>query len=360
ALAACGEKEPKPAAQPQVENHSVVVFPAGSAQVASIVSVPIEPRREAVIRFNGRLVWNEDRTVRVFAPFAGRVTAIAVRPGDRIAAGQSLATVSAPELGLAQAEARKAEQDFLLAQKNRARIEELHAAGIAPAKDLQAALAEEARAASERSRTQAKLRAYGGAPADVNQAFVLRSPLSGVVVERQLNPGQELRPDAAPPTGLFVISDPSRLWFVLDVSDKDLGAVRPGVEVSLSTAALGDERVAGRITHVADVVDPQTRTIKVRGTIANAERRLKAEMFVTGEIRVPAGIGLLVPGKAVYLRGEQYFVFVEAGNGRFERRAVRLGAASNGYSLILEGIGANDKVVTDGSLLLERVLASKD
>ena len=288
------------------------------------------------------------------------MTSIAVRAGDAVKAGQVLAVLSAPELGSAQAEARRAEQDFLLAQKNRARIEELQAAGVAPAKDLQAALAEEARAASERARTQAKLRAYGGAAADVNQAFVLRSPLSGVVVERQLNPSQELRPDAAPQGGIFVISDPSRLWFVLDVSDKDLGAVRPGVEVSLSSAALGDERVAGRITYVADVVDPQTRTIKVRGTIANAGRKLKAEMFVTGEIRVPAGIGLLVPGKAVYLRGEQYFVFVDAGNGRFERRAVRLGAASNGYSLILEGIGANDKVVTDGSLLLERVLASKD
>src|SRR5467141_3615538 len=285
---------------------------------------------------------------------------IAVRAGDLVKAGQVLAVLSAPEFGSAQAEARKAEQDFLLAQKNRTRIEELHTAGVAPAKDLHVAMAEEARAASERSRTQAKLRAYGAAADSVNQAFVLRSPLSGVVVERQLNPGQELRPDAAPPTGLFVISDPSQLWFVLDVSDKDLGAVRPGVEVNLSTAALGDERVAGRITHVADVVDPQTRTIKVRGTVANAERRLKAEMFVTGEIRAPAGIGLLVPGKAVYLRGEQYFVFVDAGNGRFERRAVRLGAASNGYSLILEGIGANDQVVTDGSLLLERVLASKD
>src|SRR5882762_3764511 len=236
----------------------------------------------------------------------------------------------------------------------------IHTASAEPAKDLHVAMAEEARAASERARTQAKLRAYGGAAADVNQAFLLRSPLSGVVVERQLNPSQELRPDAAPQGGIFVISDPSRLWFVLDVSDRDLGTVRPGIEVSLSTAALGEERVAGRITYVADVVDPQTRTIKARGTLANTERRLKAEMFVTGEIRVPAGLGLLVPGKAVYLRGEQYFVFVDAGNGRFERRAVRLGAASNGYALILEGIGANDKVVTDGSLLLERVLASKD
>ena len=96
------------------------------------------------------------------------------------------------------------------------------------------------------------------------------------------------RPDASPPSGLFVVSDPSRLWFVLDVSEKDLNAVRRGAEVRLATGALGDERAHGGITHVADVVDPQTRTVKVRGTVKNSERRLKAEMFVTAEIKVPA------------------------------------------------------------------------
>src|SRR6266850_1736176 len=144
------------------------------------------------------------------------------------------------------------------------------------------------------------------------------------------------------------------------VSEKDLDAVRPGAEVRLATGASGDERAHGRITHVADVVDPQTRTIKVRGTVKNSERRLKAEMFVSAEIKVPAGIGLLIPAKAVYLRGEQYFVFVEAGPGTFVRKAVRLAPATDGTSLVLEGISATDKVVTDGNLLLERVLASKD
>src|SRR5205807_5550776 len=358
-LAGCNQATEKVAVPPPRVDKNAVIFEPASPQLSSIQTASVEPQHEAVLRVNGRLVWDEDRTARVYTPFAGKVLSIAVRPGDKVKVGQVLAVLSAPELGSAQAEARKAEQDFLLAQKNRARIEELHAAGVAPAKDLQAAQAEEARAASERARTQAKLRAYGGAADSVNQAFVLRSPLSGVVVERQLNPSQELRPDAAPQGGIFVISDPSHLWFVLDLSDKDLGAVRPGMEVSLSTAALGDERVVGRITHVADVVDPQTRTIKVRGTVANAERRLKAEMFVTGEIRAPAGIGLLVPGNAVYLRGEQYFVFVDAGNGRFERRAVRLGAASNGYSLVLEGLGANHKVLPEGRLLLEHGLGAE-
>jgi len=359
-LAGCNQAAEKLAVPPPRVDKNAVIFEPTSPQLGSIHTASAEPHREAVLRFNGRLVWDEDRTARVFTPLAGKVTSIAVRAGDAVKAGQVLAVLSAPELGSAQAEARRAEQDFLLAQKNRARIEELQAAGVAPAKDLQAALAEEARAASERARTQAKLRAYGGAAADVNQALLLRSPLSGVIVERQLNPGQELRPDASPPGGLFVVSDPSRLWFVLDVSEKDLNAVRLGAEVRLATGASGDERAYGRITHVADVVDPQTRTVKVRGTVKNSERRLKAEMFVTAEIKVPAGIGLLIPGKAVYLRGEQYFVFVEAGPGTFVRKAVRVGPPTDGYALVLEGISATEKVVTDGNLLLERVLASKD
>src|SRR5262249_23502601 len=97
-LVACGEKEKESGPQYTVEQHSIVVFAPNSPQIASLTSVPIEPRRDMVLRFNGRLVWNEDRTVRVFAPFAGRVTEIAVRPGDRVKAGQKLAVLAAPEL----------------------------------------------------------------------------------------------------------------------------------------------------------------------------------------------------------------------------------------------------------------------
>src|SRR5919201_2493716 len=161
ALGACDPKEKE--AQPQftVEQHSVVIFAPGNPQASSITSVPIEPRRDMVVRFNGRLVWNEERTVRVFAPFAGSVSSIAVRPGDRVKAGQTLAVIAAPELGVAQAEARKAEGDYALAQKNLARVQELFNAGVAPAKDLQAAQADLARSAAERQRTAAKLKLYG-------------------------------------------------------------------------------------------------------------------------------------------------------------------------------------------------------
>jgi cobalt-zinc-cadmium efflux system membrane fusion protein len=288
------------------------------------------------------------------------VTEIAVRPGDRVRARATLAVLAAPELGVAQSEARKAEQDHSLAQKNLARIEELANAGVAPAKDLQQAQADLARAQAERTRTVEKLKLYGKADT-VDQTLHLRTPIDGVVVERNLNPGQEIRPDNQGDKALFVVSDPTQLWFMLDVAEKDIGVVKTGTPVSLYATSLGDDAVVGRVVHVADLVDPQTRSVKVRGVVDSTDERLKAEMYVVAKIRVPAQTGFLVPGRAIYLRGEQYYAFVDAGNGRYERRALRPGGtAGDDRQVVLEGLKADDKVVVEGSLLLERILASKD
>jgi len=360
-LCACSDTTQKAVApQPRVEGQAVTFAP-GSPQVAALTSEQIEPRREARLRFNGRLIWDENRTVRVFSPFSGRVQSIAVQLGETVRAGRTLATMSAPEFGVAQSEARKAEQDDLLARRSLARIEELYAAGVSPAKDLQAAQADAARAAAERARTQARLKVYGSAAAAVDQHFTLAAPIAGVVVERNLNVGQELRSDTQPDRGLFVISDPAHLWFMLDVSEGDLYAVKAGEQVQIGATMLGDELMTGRITNVADFVDPSTRTVKVRGVIDNPGRRVKAEMFVTAEVNVPASLGFIVPAKAVYLRGEQNYAFVDEGNGRYVRKPVRLGPAMrDGRLVVLEGLAANEKVVVEGSLLLERLVASKD
>jgi cobalt-zinc-cadmium efflux system membrane fusion protein len=359
-LSACTDPaEKSTVAQPRVEGQAVI-FPSGSPQTATLVSETIQQRREAVLRFNGRLVWDENRTVRVFSPFGGRVQSIAVQLGQAVRPGQALAYIEAPDFGSAQAEARKAEQDDALAQKTLARVTELTEAGVAPAKDLQAAQADAARAAAERSRTRARLKLYGKVAGAVDQRLTLATPIAGVVVERNVNAGQELRADAQGDKGLFVVSDPTRLWFMLDVAEADAGAVKPGAEVQIGATMLGEDTVTGKITHIADFVDPQTRTVKVRGTLENPARRVKAEMFVTAELKVPSVRGFIVPTQAVYLRGEQSYVFVDAGDGRYVRKPVRLGPTVNGHQVVLEGLAAEEKVVVDGSLLLESLLASKD
>lgn len=359
-LSACNEPAQKSAVpQPRIEGQTVI-FPAGSPQTAALLSEKIEPRREAVLRFNGRLVWDEDRTVRVFSPLGGRVRSISVRLGQEVRAGQTLAVIEAPELGTAQSDARKSEQDDVLAQKNLARVTELLEAGVAPAKDLQAAQAEAGRAAGERARTVARLKLYGNVSGAVDQRFALAAPIAGVVVERNVNPGQEVRPDSQSDKGLFVVSDPTRLWFVLDVAEADVGAVKAGAEVRIGATMLGEDIITGRIANIADFVDPQSRTVKVRGSIENPGRRVKAEMFVTAELKVPSARGFLVPTKAVYLRGEQNYVFVDAGDGRYMRKPVKLGPTSNGHQVVLEGLAADERVVYEGNLLLERLVAARD
>jgi len=359
-LVACNEPAQKSVVpQPRVEGQTVI-FPAGSPQTAALLTEKVEPRREALLRFNGRLVWDEDRTVRVFSPLGGRVRSISAGLGQTVRAGQTLAVIEAPDLGTAQSEARKAEQDDALAQKNLARVTELLEAGVAPAKDLQAAQAEAGRAAGERARTVARLKLYGNVAGAVDQRFALAAPIAGVVVERNVNPGQEVRPDSQSDKGLFVVSDPTRLWFVLDVAEADIGWVKVGAEVRIGATMLGEDTLTGKVANVADFVDPQSRTVKVRGSIDNPGRRVKAEMFVTAEMKVPSSRGFVVPTKAVYLRGEQTYVFVDAGDGRYVRKPVKLGPTTNGHQVVMEGLAADEKVVVDGSLLLERLLASKD
>jgi len=191
----------------------------------------------------------------------------------------------------------------------------------------------------------------------IDQRFPLRCPIAGVVVERNLNPGQELRPDASPEKPYFVVSDPSQLWFLLDVAEANIGAVRPGIEVMIAATPLGEARVRGRIAHVAELVDPQTRTVKAQGTINNTDQRLKAEMFITADLKIPSAPGLLVPTSAVYLRGDRNYVFVDAGDARYVRKLVKIGPRDNDRQLVLEGLEPTDRVVVYGSLLLEKILS---
>ncbi len=355
----CSEPAGEVKAPQATISEDTVEFPAGSNQLASIVTAEVKPRGDSLVRLNGRIVWDEERTVRVLPPLAGRVLSVAVRAGDAVRPGQSLALVSAPDLGQSQADARKAEQDRAQAQRSLARLEELHGAGVAPAKDLQAAQADLARADAEQARTAARLAMYGASAGAIDQRFALRTPIAGVVVERNLSVGQELRPDQALERAPFVISDPAHLWFVLDVAEADVGVLKAGAKVVLRSPLLGEESATGTVVHVADAVDPQTRTVKARGTVENRDRRLKAEMFVTAELKVASAPGLVVPANAVYLRGDRNFVFAQTGAGRFTRKAVRLGTAFNGSQVVLDGLGADEKVVVDGALLLQRMLAGR-
>jgi cobalt-zinc-cadmium efflux system membrane fusion protein len=356
--AGCGQEAPKAhAPAPQLEDGRVVFAP-GSPQLASITTAEVKPGQPIVVRLPGRLVWNEERTVRVYPAFGGRVLKILAAPGDAVRAGQPLAQLASPDFGTAQVDARKATVDLALADKNLERVRELVANGVAPRKELNAAEAEHARARAEAARAMERVRLYGGGDG-VDSTLLLRSPIAGTVVERNLNPGQELRPDAAGAgaPALFVITDPTSLWVQLDATERELPVLKKGETIELTTPAYPDRAFAAQIVSIADFVDAATRTVKVRGVVPNPERTLKGDMYVSGAVRTDVAPPLQAPVKAVFLIGEHYYAFVEEAPGRFRRVKIKTSGEADGQVGVAAGLEAGQRVVVDGSLFLQRIHA---
>lgn len=357
ALSACSKDEANPAPEEPKVQGEAVSFPASMKSLTGISTEVVQQGANLTLTLPGRLGWNEDRTVRVYSPFAGRVSAILVQPGKTVTAGQALAQLQSADFGSAQAEARKASADAALAKQNLARQKELYEAGVTARKDYEQSQADAARAGAELERTTARLKVYGAGAASVDQTFALKSPIAGLVVEKNINPGMEFRPDQAS-TPLFVVTDPSQLWATLDANEVDLGRFKPGNEVKLTSTAYPDEVFKGKVIQTADFIDPTARTVKVKVAVPNTDRRLKAEMFVTAALQLDAMKGLVVPSKAVFLQGVKQFVFVKTGERQYLRRAVKVGTQFGQSTEIVEGLKANEMVVVEGNLYLQDILQS--
>jgi cobalt-zinc-cadmium efflux system membrane fusion protein len=343
---------------PKVKGNTVTL-PDRSPQIASLTLETAQLRKYAVSHLTGRMVWNENATVRIFSPVAGRVHAVPAKLGQIVAAGEALARILSPELGQAQADVRKANADFLLADRNLQRLHDLFEHGAAARKDVESAESTYAGAQSEKERALVRLQFLGGSNDVIDQMYSLRAPLGGIVVEKNINPGQEVRPDQmlanAPQlfAPLFVISDPSRLWALFDVTELDIAGLKPGQKVEIRTRAFPGHVFAGRVETIGDSLDSATRTMKARAAVVNPDRLLKAEMYVSVDVIGEAQAGVDIPAKAVFLRNGQHFVFVENAPGRYERRAVKKGDENDGIISILDGLQPGQRVVTDGCLLLE-------
>ena len=178
-----------------------------------------------------------------------------------------------------------------------------------------------------------------------------------MVVEKAINPGQELRPDQPGPP-LFVVTDPTRLWVQLDAGESDLKNLKIGTMLVVTTNQYPDDTFAGELRQVADFIDPVARTLKLRGTVPNADRRLKAEMFVGARIRVAGGENPTIIEKAVFLDGLRRFVFVKTAAGAFTRRSVRVGPSFGESVPVLAGLTEGEEVVLAGALYLQQMLVA--
>lgn len=332
-----------------------VVFAANSPQLANLKIEPvIEITASTTSPLNGKITFDENYTSRISSPILGRALSIKAQIGDKVKAGQVLMTIDSPELGSALADARKAYADLQLKNKAFERNSLLLAGGVIARKDLETSQSDLAQAIAEEQRANARLKNLG-AQRNADESFMLRAPIAGVVVDRQVNPSSEVRPDA--PAPLFIITNPEHLWASIDLPERDLAKVVPGQKLAIQVDAYPDEIFSGNIDSIGVMVDPATRRINVRCTV-QSRGKLKPEMYAqisplnTQNIKV-----IRLANTALITEGLYSYVFVEVSPNHFKKRRVSLNSQEREFATVKTGLSVGERVITSGAFLLNSELA---
>jgi cobalt-zinc-cadmium efflux system membrane fusion protein len=351
-----------------------------TAQSHGIEMEIVEPQSIAgTIVATGKILVPEDRMANIGPVHEGRLLRLYAGQGSIVRKGQKLADLESADIDEAEANYLKALADFDSARRTSAaevkfaqatydRTKMLYEKSITAGKNLQQAEhdLEMAKAAAASTAAQAKaaltsarrhLLILGLKDGDIDAlanksslaaVFSLTAPISGIVIERNGTIGATVGSDA----NVFKIIDISSVWIDGNVFEKDLDRVRRGQEVKVSVPAFPGVNFSGRVILISSVVDPETRTVKVRTEVPNPDGRLKPDMFANVQIITDLHrTAISIPQSAVLDDGGKSVVFVAEGNG-YAKREVHEGIQGNGRVEIIEGLQAGDKVVVKGNYLL--------
>jgi membrane fusion protein, heavy metal efflux system len=322
-----------------------------------VIAMAEKKRLPGAISATGKVEANADRMAHVSPRISGKVVGVKASLGDSVSAGQTLATLDSVELGEAINHYQQAKTKLALAQSNMDRIKVLVEKKIAARKEILQAETEFKTAQAELHADSERLSLYGLSVSEIkgsghkNPLLPVRSPFGGVITEKHAIVGELSDPSKS----LYTVADLSSVWIMVDVNEKDLAKVKRGQAARVAVGAFPDLKLKGRVTYIADVVDPTTRTVKARVEVANPGRKLKPEMFATVELALAADAPpvLAVPEEALQELDGKKVVFVAGNDGEFEAREVQLGRSAGGMVEIVSGLDVGDKYAAKGAFILK-------
>jgi cobalt-zinc-cadmium efflux system membrane fusion protein len=331
-------------------------------QAARLEIAPVQKRLVSdTIVTSGRVSFDDLHVSHVFSPVTGKVSKISAKTGQRVKKGDPLVYIDSPDVGVASAELNEAIADEAAARHEFDRQSELYASHAGSRREYEAAQDAYAKARAELERTRQKTRLLRGNPGDaVSQNFVLRAPIEGEVLVRNVTPGMEVQGQYGGGASgeLFTIGELDPIWLLSEVYEVDMPRVKPNAHVEAQLVAYPGKQFVGQVDWISQMLDPATRTARVRAVVPNSNRELKPEMYATVTISVPGESTLAVPRGAVLHFGETTLVFVQLstapdGRLRFERRPVTVDEDISGdFMPVLHGLAEGDQVVTSGAILL--------
>jgi len=357
-LAACGGSRSQPQADevgkaaPAIVRHgNEITIPQASPLRSSLQTAAVEEQLvERPIVVPGVIEADLAKLIKVVPPVSGRIVELNKQLGDPVNKGDALFVIDSADLALAFSDARKAQVALALAQRNLERQEDLAQAEIAARKDLEQAESDHAQALSEVERTKSRLSQLGSVLGNGDgRQYTLRSPIGGRVIELGGARGGFWNDTNAP---IMTVADLSTVWVTAGVRERDLASVFVGQAATITLDAYEGESLAGKVRYVGEVLEPDTRTVKVRIALANPAGRYRPGMFAKVLFSGPAHKAVVVPAAALVQSGFNTRVFVETSAWSFQPRVVKAGAQMGDRVEVVEGLKPGERVVVKDGVLL--------
>lgn len=309
----------------------------------------------------GKILANDNRLTHLSSRVPGRIVAVYANLGDHVKTGDRLLLLDSPELGTAQLEHRKAYTRLSLAEKSLERANLLLERKVIGTAEYQRREAEYQNALADAEQSDEHLHMLGMTEQDISRLrsgtlphaqvaqVPLRASLSGEVIQRNATVGEVVDPSKI----LFTVADLSTVWVRADFPEQQAALLKVGLPIQVKVQAYPETTFTGRVTYVAAVVDPNTRTVMVRSDVPNPDGRLRPEMFADVTLVTDERPVLAVPRQAIQQEGAHTVVFVVRGPRIFERRIITVGPNAGGYAAVMTGLQDGEEVVTEGSYALK-------
>jgi membrane fusion protein, heavy metal efflux system len=332
------------AAETQPAPDGVVQVPEASWQFIQVERLAAQ-ENAAVLRAPARIAFRDGAVSKLGAPLAGRVERVHVRTGDRVKSGDPLVTLDCPEAASSRAALSAARAVQRAARAGVERQNRMLEQGVGTERERLDAERNLAEAEAELARAEAAVRFVGNSK---GTTVVIRSPITGTVVSRHATVGAAVESGGEP---LVEVGDPSELWVVADVFERDLHLIRDGMRAQIELPSMR-EPLVGRVASVGAVIDGSARTAPVRISLEQNDELLRPGTFVRARIESTEH-ALALPAAAVLIKDQQTVVYVQTDPGTFVRRPVIVGHRVEGKVLVRSGVSVGDLVVVRGALLLD-------
>ncbi|SHG17035.1 efflux RND transporter periplasmic adaptor subunit [Pedobacter caeni] len=300
------------------------------------------------LSFSAKITADEERKAEIFPMVSGTVRNVPVKLGDKVSAGQVLATMGSAEMAGFDKEVISSGAELRNAQRHVTQLQELYKSGLSSARELEEAKNDLLIKQAEDKRARATLKLNGG---NNNGNYTIKSPLTGFIIEKNVTSNMQLRPDNN--KNVFTVADLSSVWAMINIYESDISRIKEGDEVNISILSYPEKTFKGKIDKMYNMIDSESKVMNARVTIANPGYLLKPGMMATVLVSATSGMNLpIVKSRGIIFDENKNYALVVDAAKKVRIQEIEVARKTGDKAYISKGLNAGDRIVASKQVFL--------